>query len=381
MLPNGQYISYIHSNPITHKTHKNIIRHEHTQQQDNHKSNSNKNKNNHDTNCGIFFLPGFQSKKRSTKAKAIFEYCQQSNIEFTTLDYYGHGESSFGPDSLIDESRSSYEENNSNNGINRDDIEQYSHEYYMRQGTISRWIHDFFIIFNHVSTSPKQILVGSSMGAWIMIVSTLYNTAENAVNSFNGDVNLCVSNANTNANTTPTSSIISAPYKSNKQITKQIKGLIGIASAPDFTKLIQEQIHHHDKSKSLKDQMHEFGYCDIPTKYDNDSGVYSYRIYEELLRDAEQYYLLSESTLSDQEQQLQQSPPLQQSQLQYSIPVTLIHGLKDEDVPWRHSEQLLQILDASCCKPKKLVLVENGDHRLSSVDDIAIILNEIDEMF
>lgn len=186
ILSNGQHIAYIHHshNPIK-KSYNDIEHH-------------NNNNTKIDDGLGIFFLPGFQSKMRSTKSKALYQYCRQRNLEFTTLDYFAHGESSHGPCDFVHNNKNE-DYTTSSSGVYDVDIQMdpNSNE---NQGTISRYIHDALHILENITQSPNQILIGSSMGSWIMILIAL--------------------------------SLSSVAAQTSK---KHIKGMIGIASAPDFT--------------------------------------------------------------------------------------------------------------------------------------------------
>ena len=71
---------------------------------------------------------------------------------------------------------------------------------------------------------------------------------------------------------------------------ERISGLVGIASAPDFTTILAKEIEECDE---LTEQMKLFGYSDIPTEY----GYGHYRIHKELLEIDEEYLLLKESRL------------------------------------------------------------------------------------
>ena len=44
----------------------------------------------------------------------------------------------------------------------------------------------------------------------------------------------------------------------------------------------------------------------------------------------------------------------------FKIPITMIHGIKDEVVPVRFSRKILKIFK---CK-KKIIVIKNGDHSL-----------------
>jgi fermentation-respiration switch protein FrsA (DUF1100 family) len=56
------------------------------------------------------------------------------------------------------------------------------------------------------------------------------------------------------------------------------------------------------------------------------------------------------------------------------ISVTMVHGQKDEVVPVSYSRKVLRIFQKA---KKKLVIVKNGDHSLSSQKWLKIILEEL----
>eukprot|EP00979_Chaetoceros_neogracilis_P008925 scaffold2006_cov283-Chaetoceros_neogracile.AAC.9 len=222
---------------------------------------------------GIMFLPGFQSTMKSKKSAAILGFCQKDGLEFTTLDYYGHGQSS-GSDS--------------------------------ENGSIERWMSDAINILDGISEEPDQIIIGSSMGAWLMMLLMIERAG-------------------------------------------RIKGLVGIASAPDFTHILQQQI---ENDKFLSKQMESSGYCDLPTKYDT-KGYY--RIHKRFLHQAASLFILS-------------------SECKVDVPLRLIHGKNDEDILW-HSSQALY--DKVISKDKELIIVDGGDHRLSKPHELKVILDTL----
>ena len=57
------------------------------------------------------------------------------------------------------------------------------------------------------------------------------------------------------------------------------------------------------------------------------------------------------------------------------IKVTMVHGQRDEVVPVSYSKKILKIFTNA--KKKKLVIVENGDHSLSSNKGLKILKKEI----
>src|SRR5436309_8717338 len=87
---------------------------------------------------GIVFLGGFRSDMTGTKALFLEEYCRRRGRAYVRFDYFGHGMSS-GDIAL---------------------------------GTIGRWRDDAVAVIDSLTEGP-QILVGSSMGGWIMLLAAL----------------------------------------------------------------------------------------------------------------------------------------------------------------------------------------------------------------
>jgi pimeloyl-ACP methyl ester carboxylesterase len=84
---------------------------------------------------GLFWLGGFKSDMRSTKASALLAWAETRGRAALALDYSGHGESS---GSLED-------------------------------GTIGRWFEEALTVFRAETHGP-QIVLGSSMGGWIALL-------------------------------------------------------------------------------------------------------------------------------------------------------------------------------------------------------------------
>lgn len=85
--------------------------------------------------CGTFWLGGFKSDMRGTKAEVLADHARRTGRSFVRLDYSGHGESS---GAFVD-------------------------------GTISAWLDQAQAVFeNHAA--GKRVLVGSSMGGWIAML-------------------------------------------------------------------------------------------------------------------------------------------------------------------------------------------------------------------
>src|SRR5262245_53649864 len=84
---------------------------------------------------GIVFLSGFASDMSGTKAAALAAWAAARRQAMLRFDYFGHGQSSgrFG------------------------------------DGTIGRWTEDALAVIDALTSGP-QILVGSSMGGWLMVL-------------------------------------------------------------------------------------------------------------------------------------------------------------------------------------------------------------------
>src|SRR5688572_29161946 len=87
---------------------------------------------------GVVWLGGFHSDMNGTKAQALDAWAESRGRACLRFDYYGHGASS---------------------GAFRD-------------GTITRWRDDALAVLDRLCEGP-QVLVGSSMGAWIALLAAL----------------------------------------------------------------------------------------------------------------------------------------------------------------------------------------------------------------
>jgi pimeloyl-ACP methyl ester carboxylesterase len=87
---------------------------------------------------GLFWLGGFKSDMKGTKAAALSQWAQQNGRACVRFDYSGHGESG---------------------GEFRD-------------GTIGHWLEESLAVFETHCKGP-QVVVGSSMGGWIALLLAL----------------------------------------------------------------------------------------------------------------------------------------------------------------------------------------------------------------
>lgn len=211
---------------------------------------------------GVVFLTGFMSDMTGSKATVLEDYCRERGQAFLRFDYSGHGAS---------------------DGLFKD-------------GTISRWAADAIFAFDEL-TSGKQVLIGSSMGGWIMLLLALARK-------------------------------------------DRIAGLIGIAPAPDFTEDLMKQ----DLSAAQLAVIERDGFLEIPTDY----GDEPYTITKALLSDGADNLLL-------------------RSPIELDVPVRLIHGMQDPDVPWQTSLKIQEMLTS---QDVEIHFVKNGDHRLSEEQDL-----------
>jgi len=214
---------------------------------------------------GILFLSGFNSNMQGDKALALDGWCRQNGRQYTRFDYQGHGASS-----------GKFED-----------------------GTIGRWIDDAIAVLDEVASGP-QLLVGSSMGGWIMLQVALARP-------------------------------------------ERVVGLVGIAPAPDFT----EAMRNGGLSPEQMLQLELSGSCGIDNCYDDGEP---YHISRELLEEGSKHCLLNGQDIA------------------IDLPVRLIHGQCDDDVPWERS---LILAEKLASLDVEVQLVKSGDHRLSGPKDLA----------
>ena len=126
---------------------------------------------------------------------------------------------------------------------------------------------------------------------------------------------------------------------------KQLKGFIGIASAPEFLEeLMWKKFDRKIKKIILTKKIYQL-----------EHGDYTYPITKQLIFDGKKNKILA-------------------SKVNLKIPVVLFHGTKDDVVPISFSNKILKICKNS---KKKLIKIKNGDHSLSRKSDLKKICKEL----
>lgn len=128
----------------------------------------------------------------------------------------------------------------------------------------------------------------------------------------------------------------------------RLAGLVGIAAAPDFTDW-GLAITAADRA-ALAGQ----GWFSRPSDYD--AGGYRYS--RALVEDAPAQRLMGGA-------------------IAINAPVRLLHGQRDDAVPWRLS---LDIADRLRSDDVQVTLIKDGDHRLSRAQDIALLIRAVTDL-
>ena len=172
------------------------------------------------------------------------------------------------------------------------------------RGNISKWSSDVRILIKKIVKKNNFILIGSSMGTWLSLLQFKY-------------------------------------------FKRQIKGLIGIGSAPEFL----DKIMWKKFSKKIKKEIMKKGISVIK------HGEYTYPITRQLIKDGNKNKVLSKK-------------------IKIPINITMFHGSKDDVVPITFSKKILKIFPKS---KKKLVIIKSGDHSLSKKIHLDKIKKELNK--
>ena len=169
-------------------------------------------------------------------------------------------------------------------------------------GNISKLTTESRLLIKKIIKKNKFIVIGSSMGAWI------------SLNLF-------------------------------KYYKKQIKGFLGIGSAPDFL----EKLMWKKFSKKMKKEIK------IKGKINLKHGKYEYPITFQLIKDGRKNKVLNKKIYEN-------------------INVSMVHGSKDESVPVIYSRKVLKIFKNA---KRKLIIIQNGDHSLSNSKGLRVLKKEL----
>ncbi|MDF0600129.1 alpha/beta hydrolase [Psychromarinibacter sp. C21-152] len=171
------------------------------------------------------------------------------------------------------------------------------------EGSIGDWAEDAFQVIN-ATVEGSVVLVGSSMGGWIALILS-------------------------------------------RRLQAKVRGLVGIAAAPDFT----EDSMWAGFDEAQRQALEAEGRVEQPSDYSDEPYVITRRLIEEgrsqlVLRDA----------------------------LPLPYPVRLLQGTADEDVD---RSVALRLLDHAEGDDIRLTLVKGADHRFSTPDCLALIERSI----
>ncbi|CAN5346746.1 alpha/beta hydrolase [soil metagenome] len=220
------------------------------------------------TGPAIVFLPGYASDMSGAKALAIEAWAKAQGRAVLRFDYCGCGAS-----------QGAFEDQ-----------------------TLAGWRDDVLALLDRLIDGPA-VLVGSSMGGWLMLLIARDHPAKFA-------------------------------------------SLVGIAPAPDFTDwgfTVEEKLALLSAGRLERPSI----YADTPTVYTR--GFW----------------------------QSGEANRLMFGTIAIDVPVRMIHGMVDRDVPWNRSVRLAELIRSA---DVQLTLLKDGDHRLSRDTDIARIIGLIEDV-
>jgi pimeloyl-ACP methyl ester carboxylesterase len=162
-------------------------------------------------------------------------------------------------------------------------------------------------------TEGDQILIGSSMGGWMAL-------------------------------------LVARAHRARTGAASRIRGIVLIAPAPDFT----ERLMWANFPEAVRRAILETGAYSKPSDYSEDP------------------YVITRALIEDGRSHLLMDGPIETG-----CPVTILQGVKDADVPWRHAVDLVTCLTRD---DVVLTLVKDGDHRLSRPEDIRRLIAAVEAM-
>ncbi len=216
----------------------------------------------------VVFLPGYASDMAGTKAVALEEWAKAKGRAFLRFDYGGCGQS-----------EGAFEEQ-----------------------TFANWRDDVLEMLDQLVEGPA-LLVGSSMGGWLMLVVA-------------------------------------------RDRPDKVAALVGIAPAPDFT---DWGFTTEEKLALLQE-----GRIERPSAYADTPTVYTKAFWQS----GEAHRLMF-------------------GEIAIDVPVRLLQGMQDKDVPWHRTVRLTELLRSA---DVQTVMIKDGDHRLSRDQDIALLVRAVEEV-
>ncbi len=220
---------------------------------------------------GVVFLHGLQSEMNGTKAMYLQDWAQKAGRSFLRFDCRGHGQSSGA----------------------------------FRQGCIGDWLRDSLTMIETLTEGP-QILVGSSMGGWLMLLLA-------------------------------------------KAVPRRLKGLVGIAAAPDFTEEMWAAMSVFERGRLRRE-----GIGLVP---DSDASGY-FEVWKRFIEDGHEQCVLDKP-------------------LRLLFPVRLLHGMDDAEVPVATALRLVQ---HAHCADMRLTLVKGAGHRFSEPAQLAMMVAAVEDL-
>lgn len=175
-----------------------------------------------------------------------------------------------------------------------------------RDGSIGDWADDAAAVVSQITEGP-QVLVGSSMGGWISLLLA-------------------------------------------KRVPERIKGIVGIAAAPDFT----EDSMWSWMDEAQREELAKQGFVELPSDYSDEP------------------YVITKKLIENGRTQLVLRDPLD-----LPFPVRLLHGTADVDV---EMSVPLKIIDHVTCPDVQLTFVKDVDHRFSGPRELDLIVAAIEEV-
>jgi pimeloyl-ACP methyl ester carboxylesterase len=216
----------------------------------------------------VMFLPGYASDMTGSKALALEAWARAAGRRFVRFDYRGCGDSP-----------GAFEEQ-----------------------TLAGWRDDVLAMLDEVVKGPA-VLVGSSMGGWLMLMAARARPA-------------------------------------------QVVGLVGVAPAPDFT----------DWGFTTEEKMAllQHGRIERANRYGPAPTVYTRGFWSSGEANRTMF-----------------------GEIAIDVPVRLLQGQRDPDVPWNRTAHLATLLRSA---DVQTWLVKDGDHRLSRDADVALLIRAVEDV-